>query len=167
MWERNKPKSAETSWNMTSRTSPMMEELCQKGPRVVARKSSSFNYHCHFQSWKPSAEHSHGPLLCLNAFAHKSRTTFFLVFFMRGHSFFSMRGRPDLKRCQSPWTMGRGLWKVGPCLVLQFSLNFTIKKKILRHIKMSVNAWSTKYWWNQKLIVQFCCTLRDEHFKPT
>jgi hypothetical protein len=36
------------------------------------------------------------------------------------------------------------------------------KKEILHHIKMSVNAWSTKYRWNHKLIAQFCCTLRDE-----
>jgi hypothetical protein len=41
------------------------------------------------------------------------------------------------------------------------------KKKILCHIKMSANTWSTKCWWNQKLIAQFCCTLRDEHFKPS
>jgi hypothetical protein len=41
------------------------------------------------------------------------------------------------------------------------------KKKILRHIKMSANVWNTKCWWNQKLIAQFCCTLRDEHFKPS
>jgi hypothetical protein len=41
------------------------------------------------------------------------------------------------------------------------------KKKISYHIKMSANAWSTKCWWNQKLITHFCCTLRDEHFKPS
>jgi hypothetical protein len=39
------------------------------------------------------------------------------------------------------------------------------KKKILHHIKMSANAWSTKYRWNKKLIIQFCYTLRDEHFE--
>jgi hypothetical protein len=31
---------------------------------------------------------------------------------MRGHSFFLMGGSPDLKPCESPWTMGRGPWKV-------------------------------------------------------
>jgi hypothetical protein len=41
------------------------------------------------------------------------------------------------------------------------------KKKIPCHIKISANAWSTKCWWNKKLIAQFCCTLRDEHFKPS
>jgi hypothetical protein len=51
-----------------------------------------------------------------------------------------------------------------PPILLQISL---CKKKILCHIKMSANAWSTKCWWNQKLIAQFCCTLRDEHFKPS
>jgi hypothetical protein len=34
------------------------------------------------------------------------------------------------------------------------------KKKIPHHIKISAHAWSTKYRWNQKLIAQFCCTLR-------
>jgi hypothetical protein len=51
-----------------------------------------------------------------------------------------------------------------PCRKIKWGL--LCKKKIPRHIKMSANAWSTKYWWNQKLIAQFCCTLRDEHFKP-
>ena len=40
------------------------------------------------------------------------------------------------------------------------------KKKILRHIKLAVYAWSTKYRRNQKLIAQFTLTLRDESFKP-
>jgi hypothetical protein len=40
------------------------------------------------------------------------------------------------------------------------------KKKIPHHIKMSAYIWSTKCRWNQKLIAQFCCTLRDECFKP-
>ena len=39
------------------------------------------------------------------------------------------------------------------------------KKKISRHIKFTVYAWSTKCWRNQKLIVQFSCTLRDERFE--
>jgi hypothetical protein len=56
--------------------------------------------------------------------------------------------------------------RTSSCLVSQFSPKFQ-KKKILRHIKISANAWSTKYWWNQKLIAQFYCTLRDEHFKPS
>jgi hypothetical protein len=40
------------------------------------------------------------------------------------------------------------------------------KKKIPHHIKILAHAWSTKCRWNQKLIAQFCCTLRDEHFEP-
>jgi hypothetical protein len=40
------------------------------------------------------------------------------------------------------------------------------KKKISHHIKMSAHIWSTKCRWNQKLITQFYCTLRDEYFKP-
>jgi hypothetical protein len=40
------------------------------------------------------------------------------------------------------------------------------KKKILHHIKMPAYVWSSKYRWNQKLIEQFCCILRDEHFEP-
>jgi hypothetical protein len=42
----------------------------------------------------------------------------------------------------------------------------TMQKKIPHHIKLVVHAWSTKYRWNQKLITQFSCTLRDEHFEP-
>jgi hypothetical protein len=37
---------------------------------------------------------------------------------------------------------------------------------IPHHIKMPPHIWSTKYRWNKKLIAQFYCTLRDEHFKP-
>jgi hypothetical protein len=45
-------------------------------------------------------------------------------------------------------------------------LNLTLcKKKISRHIKLAIHAWSTKYRWNQKLIAQFDCTLRDERFE--
>jgi hypothetical protein len=40
------------------------------------------------------------------------------------------------------------------------------KKKISHHIKMPAYIWSTKCRWNQKLIAQFCCTLRDEYLKP-
>ena len=40
------------------------------------------------------------------------------------------------------------------------------KKKILRHIKLTVHAWSTKCRRNQKLIAQFALTLRDESFEP-
>jgi hypothetical protein len=40
------------------------------------------------------------------------------------------------------------------------------KKKISHHIKISAHIWSTKCRLNQKLIAQFCCTLRDEYFKP-
>ena len=40
------------------------------------------------------------------------------------------------------------------------------KKKILHHIKLTVHVWSTKCWRNKKLIAQFGCALRDEHFKP-
>jgi hypothetical protein len=38
--------------------------------------------------------------------------------------------------------------------------------KILRHIKLAIHAWSTKCRWNQKLIVQLGCTMRDERFEP-
>jgi hypothetical protein len=56
---------------------------------------------------------------------------------------------------------------LSPCLVPPILLQISLcKKKIPCHIKMSANAWSTKCWWNQKLIAQFCCTLWDEHFKP-
>jgi hypothetical protein len=40
------------------------------------------------------------------------------------------------------------------------------EKKIPRHIKLMIHAWSTKCRWNQKLIVQFGCTWRDERFEP-
>jgi hypothetical protein len=40
------------------------------------------------------------------------------------------------------------------------------KQKIPRHIKLTIHAWSTKCRWNQKLIVQLGCTLRDERFEP-
>jgi hypothetical protein len=56
------------------------------------------------------------------------------------------------------------LW---PYLVPLKLLNLALcKKKILRHIKLAVHAWSTKCRWNQKLIAQFSCTLRDERFEP-
>jgi hypothetical protein len=37
------------------------------------------------------------------------------------------------------------------------------KKKILRHIKLAVHAWKTKYRRNQKLIAQFGCTFSALH----
>jgi hypothetical protein len=40
------------------------------------------------------------------------------------------------------------------------------KQKIPRHIKLTIHACSTKCRWNQKLIVQLSCTLRDERFEP-
>jgi hypothetical protein len=40
------------------------------------------------------------------------------------------------------------------------------EKKILHHIKLTIHVWSTKCRWNQKLIIQLCCTLRDERFEP-
>jgi hypothetical protein len=40
------------------------------------------------------------------------------------------------------------------------------EKKISHHIKIPAYIWSTKCRWNQKLIAQFGCTLRDERFKP-
>ena len=42
----------------------------------------------------------------------------------------------------------------------------TMQKKILRHIKLAVHAWSTKCRRNQKLIAQFGCILRVESFEP-
>ena len=56
---------------------------------------------------------------------------------------------------------------LGPCLVPLKLLKSTLyKKKIPRHIKFAVHAWSTKCRRNQKLIAQFDCTLRDESFEP-
>jgi hypothetical protein len=53
-----------------------------------------------------------------------------------------------------------------PCLVPQIWVqNVLCKNKIPRHIKIPAHAWSTKCRWNQKLITQFCCTLRDEHYE--
>jgi hypothetical protein len=43
---------------------------------------------------------------------------------------------------------------------------FTMQNFYFRHIKMSAHIWSTKCRWNKKLIIQFCCTLRDEHLEP-
>ena len=40
------------------------------------------------------------------------------------------------------------------------------KKKIFRHIKLAVYAWSNKYRRNKKLIAQFVLALRDESFEP-
>jgi hypothetical protein len=55
---------------------------------------------------------------------------------------------------------------LGPCLVPKSNPQIPLcKKEIPHHIKMSANAWSTKCRWNKKLIAQFCCTLRDEHFE--
>jgi hypothetical protein len=52
------------------------------------------------------------------------------------------------------------------CSVAMFSSSnspqiLLCKKKIPYHIKMPAHVWSTKCRWNQKLIAQFCCTLRD------
>jgi hypothetical protein len=44
--------------------------------------------------------------------------------------------------------------------------NALCKKKILHDIKLMIHAWSTKCRWNQKLIAQFGCNLRDERFEP-
>jgi hypothetical protein len=53
-----------------------------------------------------------------------------------------------------------------PCLDTQIHPQILLcKKKIPHHIKMSAHIWSTKCRWNQKLITQFYCTLRDEYFK--
>ena len=49
---------------------------------------------------------------------------------------------------------------------IEFSTLALCKKKISRHIKLTVHTWSTKYRRNQKLITQFALTLRDESFKP-
>jgi hypothetical protein len=73
-------------------------------------------------------------------------------------------------RLRSPAKRPRSLWWAAspprPCLVPNLTTQIALcKKKILHHIKMSANAWSTKCRWNQKLIAQFCCTLRDEHFE--
>jgi hypothetical protein len=51
----------------------------------------------------------------------------------------------------------------GSCLVpLKLLKNALCKKKIPRHIKLAIYAWSNQCRWNQKLIAQFGCTLRDE-----
>jgi hypothetical protein len=49
---------------------------------------------------------------------------------------------------------------------LNLPLNFAVQKKDSHHIKMLSHVWSIKCRWNKKLIIQFCCTLRDEHFNP-
>jgi len=55
----------------------------------------------------------------------------------------------------------------GPCLIpIKHLKNTLCKKKVLHHIKLAVYVWSTKYRWNQKLIVQFGCILRVESFEP-
>jgi hypothetical protein len=60
----------------------------------------------------------------------------------------------------------KGSVQLGPCLVLQIHPKFHYaKRRFPHHIKMLINIWSTKCRWNYKLIVQFCCTLRDEHFE--
>jgi hypothetical protein len=70
--------------------------------------------------------------------------------------------RIDPRRGRRPRQDASGLFRsqIFPQIVL-------CKKKILHHIKMSAHPWSTKCRWNQKLIVQFCCILRDEHFEPS
>jgi hypothetical protein len=50
--------------------------------------------------------------------------------------------------------------------VFSYLKKSTMQKKISRHIKLAIYVWSTKCRWNQKLIVQFGCTLRDERFEP-
>ena len=44
--------------------------------------------------------------------------------------------------------------------------NALYKKKISRHIKFAVHAWSIKCRRNQKLIAQFALISRDESFEP-
>jgi hypothetical protein len=58
-------------------------------------------------------------------------------------------------------------WIGQSCAMFSSSKNVLCKKKkIHRHIKLAIHAWSTKCRWNQKLIVQLGCTLRDERFEP-
>jgi hypothetical protein len=56
------------------------------------------------------------------------------------------------------------------CFTIQAVFSSTksvlFQKKIPRHIKLAIHVWSNKCRWNQKLIVQFGCTLRDERFEP-
>jgi hypothetical protein len=64
---------------------------------------------------------------------------------------------------------------IAPCLSARLRLCLRLcsvqkkstmrKKKIPCHIKLAIHAWSTKCRWNQKLIVQLGCTLRDERFE--
>lgn len=46
-----------------------------------------------------------------------------------------------------------------------FPSKFRYTKKNSSSHQTSTHVWSTKRRWNQKLIVQFSCTLRDESFK--
>jgi hypothetical protein len=65
------------------------------------------------------------------------------------------------------WHSIYGHRAIRPCLDTKvWPPNSLYRISILRHIKISVYIWSTKYRWNKNLIAQFCCTLRDEHFKP-
>jgi len=66
-----------------------------------------------------------------------------------------------LQRKPSLGCVARGLFSSPKMQILTLC-----KKKILRHIKFAVHAWSNKCWRNKKLIAQFGCTLRDERFEP-
>jgi hypothetical protein len=78
-----------------------------------------------------------------------------------GGAFSMNKGRPAIPIICSGSFWARALFRY-----LNSPLNSTIKKKIPHHIKISAHICNIKCKWNQKLITQFCCTLRDEYFKP-
>ena len=65
--------------------------------------------------------------------------------------------RVQVPRCPPGWWLTQvPLATLGPCLVSSKIQTLTLcKKKIPRHIKLAVHAWSTKCRRNQKLIAQF------------
>jgi hypothetical protein len=80
--------------------------------------------------------------------------------------------RPCTHACDGRRVDRQPIWRVSgywlsPCLVPNsYTQILLCKKKISHHIEMPAHVQSTKYRWNKKIITQFCCTLRDEHFKP-
>jgi hypothetical protein len=71
---------------------------------------------------------------------------------VRRHIHSDQTGR-DLNYCCVP-AAGSGSWYLDQKL-------FT--KKVMN---LAVYIWSIKYRGNKKLIIQFACKLRDEHFEP-
>jgi hypothetical protein len=80
----------------------------------------------------------------------------------QGHSYWVVRGRSARREQSSATSLPLGLSTGSFFSSLNSPKISLLKKKISYPIKIPAHIWSTECRWNQKLITQFGCTLRDE-----